>query len=149
MEFGKEKSTYWGCALGGETGEALNIIKKYARGDYADKYDDFLNDLSKELADVFLYLVLASRHFGIDFQDAILNKINEIYVRKYPCIGCNGTGLIVESPREVAREVEKLYGSWQKEVVSGIEKCPKCDGKGFDQQKVDEHLKNDREKRGE
>lgn len=71
--FGRNHASYWGCALAGETGEACNLIKKYERDGLLNKYD-----LSLELADIFIYLVLTARYFDIDLENAILEKIKII-----------------------------------------------------------------------
>jgi len=75
---GVKPASYWGNALAGEVGEACNLIKKFERD--GKKITD---DLSLELADVFLYCVLTARVFGIDFQKAILRKIG-ILKEMYP-----------------------------------------------------------------
>lgn len=89
INFGRDSPTYWGCALAGEVGEACNLIKKYARGDFDNedgkiigKLDKFKYDLGKELADIFNYLELVARYFKIDLEGAILNKIDEVLERR-------------------------------------------------------------------
>jgi len=81
INFGKNESTYWGCALAGETGEACNIIKKLvrdgndARNEKGQLYSELL---PAELADIFITLELTSRFFNIDLENAILVKLDEI-----------------------------------------------------------------------
>ena len=74
--YGSPKSNeYWGLALSGEVGELNNYIKKEIR----DK-KDFRIEISKEIADVFNYLVLLSKFYGIDLEKAIIDKLDEIKV---------------------------------------------------------------------
>ena len=70
--------SYWGNALAGEVGESCNLIKKFER----DGVDN-TEELALELADVFIYCVLTTRVFGIDFEKAILDKLRELK-EKYP-----------------------------------------------------------------
>jgi len=81
VNFGRNEATYWGCALAGEVGEACNIIKKLIR-DGMDAVNAngcrYIDLLPSELADVFIYLELTARHFNIDLETSIIDKINEI-----------------------------------------------------------------------
>jgi NTP pyrophosphatase (non-canonical NTP hydrolase) len=77
INFGKDTPEYWGLALAGETGEACNLIKKHARDGL-----DVKDALAEELADVFIYLELTARFFGIDLERAISRKINEIIAER-------------------------------------------------------------------
>lgn len=85
INFGRNESTYWGCALAGEVGELCNIIKKLAR-DGADTKDKegrrYFDLLPAEMADVFIYLVLTARHFNIDLEAAIISKIEVVKKRQ-------------------------------------------------------------------
>ena len=66
-----------GIELGGETGEALNVIKKLERerhgwrGSRATK-----QDLADELADVVICADLAAMAAGIDLAEAVARKFN-------------------------------------------------------------------------
>jgi len=73
INFGKAYASYWGCALAGEVGEACNLIKKYERDGKKINVR-----LGEELADVFIYLELTARYFGINLEDEIIKKINII-----------------------------------------------------------------------
>lgn len=75
--FGKSHPTYWGCALAGEAGEFANLCKKHERDGTFD-----IEDIRKELADVFLYTVLSARFYEIDLEDAILEKIKIVKERR-------------------------------------------------------------------
>jgi len=69
--------TFRGVELGGETGEALNVIKKLERerhgwrGSRATK-----QDLADELADVVICADLAAMAAGIDLAEAVARKFN-------------------------------------------------------------------------
>ena len=45
--------------------------------------------ISEELADIFIFLTYISEHFGIDLEDAVLDKI-EKNSKKYPIEKCYG-----------------------------------------------------------
>jgi NTP pyrophosphatase (non-canonical NTP hydrolase) len=79
----------WATALGGECGEALNIVKKMRRiecgmdpGPDDPPFPALGSMLAKELADVFLYLDLLAWHYGIDLPHAIVSKFNEVSARQ-------------------------------------------------------------------
>ena len=65
--------TDWACALGGEVGELLNLIKKRRRGAGIP-----INAISDEIADVFIYLDLLAARFGIKLEDAVTWKFNVV-----------------------------------------------------------------------
>lgn len=75
--FGKDHPTYWGCALAGEVGEACNLIKKFERDGI-----DIKVKLADELADVFIYTELTAQVFGINLEQAIINKLKVIDDRR-------------------------------------------------------------------
>lgn len=82
--FKKAQPTFWGCALCGEAGEAANVLKKIER-QYFSRDKSILvleSKLSEELADVFIYATLTARHFSIDFEAAILKKIDKVNNRQ-------------------------------------------------------------------
>ncbi len=67
----------WACAMAGEAGEACNIVKKIFRG------DDIAKDaLEKELADVIIYCDLLAKAAGIDLGEAVINKFNEVSIKR-------------------------------------------------------------------
>ena len=75
----------WATALGGETGEALNVVKKLRRvecglqpGPNDPPVMELGAMLADELADVFLYLDLLAWHYGIDLPYAIVAKFNRV-----------------------------------------------------------------------
>ena len=78
--FGKPSDLYWSNALAGEVGEFCNLIKKFNRGDIKTDFDlsIFNTDISNELADIFIYLVLNARFHFIDLESAIIRKIKII-----------------------------------------------------------------------
>lgn len=65
--------TDWACAIAGETGELCNLVKKLHRGDKVD-----VADIGKEAADIVIYLDLFCTRMGIDLQQAIVEKFNEV-----------------------------------------------------------------------
>lgn len=83
----------WAGAMCGEAGEAANLAKKLKRGDF--KLDDVIditpgaNDgqgewvtareaMAKELADTVCYAEALARRCGIDLDEAIRNKFNQV-----------------------------------------------------------------------
>lgn len=79
----KYKRLFFSTALAGEVGEycnlICNLIKKFERGDYHKDITDYLkylNAITSELADIFIYLVLNARTHQIDLEIAIKNKIH-------------------------------------------------------------------------
>ena len=91
----------WMCALAGEVGEAANLVKKMRRGDFGvvDLYSDgsfehsdgsepaeedgtaLRAELAKELADCMCYLDLVAARAGIDLEEAVREKFNEVSER--------------------------------------------------------------------
>lgn len=79
----------WATALGGECGEALNVVKKMRRietGADPGPDDPPAHELGQmlmdELADVFLYLDLLAWHYGITLPSAIVHKFNRVSARQ-------------------------------------------------------------------
>ena len=74
----KIDAAYRAMELGGEVGEALNVVKKLVReergiaGSRAS-----LNDLGEELADVIICVDLLAYHYGINLADAVKTKFNK------------------------------------------------------------------------
>lgn len=73
----------WGVAMGGECGEALDVIKKLNRIRDGIKRTDIteeelLKELEKELADLVTYADLLAERAGIDLGNAITSKFNEV-----------------------------------------------------------------------
>ena len=91
----------WGNAMGGECGEAQNVVKKLRRhetgiGVGPQAYpgmldpsgsglpyntpppDDLLPALADELADVICYADLLANHYGIDLVAAVVSKFNRV-----------------------------------------------------------------------
>lgn len=70
--------TYRGTELGGEVGEALNVIKKLERERLGIKGSRAtLQDLAEELADVIICCDLIAMATGIDLTEAVENKFNK------------------------------------------------------------------------
>lgn len=69
--------TYRGTELGGEVGEALNVIKKLERERLGIKGSRAtLADLAEELADVIICCDLIAMATGIDLTEAVEQKFN-------------------------------------------------------------------------
>ena len=68
----KDGHEYLGICLAGEVGEVCNDIKKYSRGTY--DWDDLVDHLDGELADVLIYLVMLAEFFEIDLEEAYKRK---------------------------------------------------------------------------
>lgn len=70
-------------SLTGEVGETANIVKKVVRGDFT--LESKKDDLQKEIADVFIYLLKISYQLGIDLEEAYLQKldVNRRKFKKY------------------------------------------------------------------
>ncbi len=71
--------TDWCCGLAGETGELCNMVKKIRRGSKTMK--QLKRAISKELADIQLYLCLTSKAMDIDLEQATIDKFNEVSKR--------------------------------------------------------------------
>lgn len=72
----------WSNAMGGEAGEAQNVVKKLRRAECGmvgvldGNRDDLLAKLADEIADTYLYLDLLATYYGIDISAAIVAKFN-------------------------------------------------------------------------
>jgi len=70
----------WGCAIGGESGELLNVLKKIQREKQGLPGSRLgvaaVEEVGKEIADIVLYCDLLAAQFGIDLAEAITNKFN-------------------------------------------------------------------------
>lgn len=69
--------TDWATALSGEVGELCNFIKKMRRGEKIS-----IKKLAKECGDIQCYLDLLSARLGIDLEQAVRQKFNEVSGRK-------------------------------------------------------------------
>lgn len=73
----KPDLSFRGNELGGECGEALNVIKKLERERHGWRGSrDTLEHLTEELADVIHCTVLVAITAGIDLQNAVIDKFN-------------------------------------------------------------------------
>lgn len=79
---GKITLSYRGNELGGESGEAQNIIKKLERerlgirGSRATK-----EELAEELADIIICCDLIAMDVGIDLDESVENKFNKTSIK--------------------------------------------------------------------
>jgi len=62
------------CIMG-ELGEFSNIVKKIKRGDF--KLSDKTNELTDELADIFIYLLKISNQMDIDLEKSFFDKLEK------------------------------------------------------------------------
>lgn len=81
---GQEWSTSdWGVAMAGEAGEVCDAIKKLNRlrddlqGGSKNR-EERVKEIGKELADTFLYLDLLAENLGLDLEECIVDKFNEV-----------------------------------------------------------------------
>lgn len=67
----------WAGALCGEAGEFANMAKKLRRGQKISK-----KKMGKELADIIMYCDLAAARLGLQLEDYVVLKFNEVSNRK-------------------------------------------------------------------
>lgn len=72
-----EEILFLSTAIGGEVGELLNFIKKSMRGD-----DIMPRAIQDEMADVIIYLDLLAGRLGVDLEEAVRLKFNEVSIKK-------------------------------------------------------------------
>lgn len=78
----------WSNAMGGECGEAQNVVKKLRRKEFQlsgavdPSVNILLDKLGEEIADTILYAILLAAKAGIDLEQAIVLKFNQISVRE-------------------------------------------------------------------
>jgi len=66
---------YWAMAIGGETGELLNAMKKYVRGHRKDGTSQELElKIAEEAADILIYLMILSDVIGFDLEEITKRK---------------------------------------------------------------------------
>ena len=79
--------TDWACAMGGECGEALNLVKKLRRlTGPTDRvtlelvqqitHGDLLESIGLELADVVIYADLLATRIGLSLGECVAKKFN-------------------------------------------------------------------------
>ena len=68
---------FWSTAVAGETGELCNWIKKMERGDKLP-FTYWQKEVSKEAADIVIYLDLLCTKLGISLEKSIISKFNEV-----------------------------------------------------------------------
>jgi len=69
----------WATATGGEWGEFLSFLKQFNRGDIT--WEEFVKEGGKELADTVIYLSLLAKRIGINMDEVIVDKFNEVSAR--------------------------------------------------------------------
>lgn len=80
--YGTEDLHFLSLALCGEAGELANLVKKEWRGDVDDENRvRWKNKVASELADIRIYLELLAKAAGIDLDEAVETKIEELLVR--------------------------------------------------------------------
>lgn len=78
----------WSNAMCGEAGEAANVVKKLRRHETGtasaiDPPEATLRTaLGHEIADVILYAFLLADHYGIDVEQAVIEKFNAVSDRQ-------------------------------------------------------------------
>lgn len=73
--------TDFGCAIAGEVGEMCNFIKKRRRLNYP-KDETYKKDIMKEIGDIIIYLDLFCNVYGVNLEDCVRRKFNEVSIRK-------------------------------------------------------------------
>lgn len=79
--------TDWACAMGGECGEALNLIKKLRRITGNTNKDTLsllknpnsymlIDEIGKELADIVIYADLLATRLGLKLDECVQHKFN-------------------------------------------------------------------------
>ena len=66
----------WAGAICGEAGEFANMAKKMRRGEKVDK-----RAMGKELADIIMYCDLAAARLGLNLEEFVKLKFNEVSKR--------------------------------------------------------------------
>jgi NTP pyrophosphatase (non-canonical NTP hydrolase) len=67
----------WSNAMAGEVGEVCNLTKKMLRNEVINT-----EEIAKEIADVIIYADLLAARLGIDLEEAIIEKFNEVSKRR-------------------------------------------------------------------
>lgn len=75
-----DKERYLWLALAGETGEALNLVKKQWRDGFIE---DRVRLLKTELADVYIYLRVLEAFYGMNVHQWALQKMKEVEQRPF------------------------------------------------------------------
>jgi len=82
------KTLFFSNAIAGEVGEYCNLVKKFYRDIKYNsetiahnQYLKLRSNIRKELADIFIYLVLNAKNWSINLEFAILDKIKEVNKR--------------------------------------------------------------------
>lgn len=74
---GRITAVYMGNELAGEVGEACNVIKKLERERLGIRGSrDGVGHLAEELADIIICVDLIGMFYGIDLDEAVINKFN-------------------------------------------------------------------------
>lgn len=75
-------SLFWAVELGGEVGEALNVVKKLKREGYGwPGSRSSIDELKDEIADIIICTDALARHYGIDLEEAVTAKFNKTSVK--------------------------------------------------------------------
>ena len=67
--------------IAGETGEVLEIFKKFYRGDYNQKFLDY-DKIRKEIGDVLYYLAMLCNNLGMKLDDVAEVNLFKLKSRK-------------------------------------------------------------------
>jgi NTP pyrophosphatase (non-canonical NTP hydrolase) len=81
----------WSNAMGGEAGEAMNVVKKIRRHETGiegriasgiPSREELIEMLAAELADTVLYADLLAAYYGIDLGRAVIDKFNLVSAKQ-------------------------------------------------------------------
>ena len=90
--------TDWACAMAGEAGEVCNAAKKLKRMESIGQVSDgdpatvpeAVRAIGEELADVVIYCDLLAARLGLDLEQEIIWKFNEVSERVHSGITISG-----------------------------------------------------------
>jgi NTP pyrophosphatase (non-canonical NTP hydrolase) len=105
----------WTNAMAGECGEACNFTKKLLRGDKGIKIDD----IARELADVICYADLVAARLGVNLEEWVIKKFNEVSDRRGSKI------------KLLEQEVEESNSIITEEAL-GLLNCEQCNEVAWD-----------------
>lgn len=86
----------WICAVTGELGELANVIKKVRRGDLS--MAEARPAISKEIADVQIYLDILAMRCGVQLDEAVPAKFNEVSRRVGAPVFIDGDSVVSVDP---------------------------------------------------
>lgn len=106
--------TDWATAMAGECGEACNEVKKLRRLDGADSESDTPEErerlrvaIGKEIADMIIYADLLAARLGIDLDEFVTAKFNEVSKKRRSTVILPLESTLVNKAQLVVKSVLK------------------------------------------